>query len=108
MNARLPAVAAVLFLAGCASQKQTPAEVANQAACTQQANAMYQNSTVNLQARTAQTGLRYGGPNQVFDAERMGAMNDRALQIQRCEQIGNQNGSPTVNGVPVVTPHIVN
>ena len=108
MKSSLLAVAAILLLAGCASQPQSQAAAANTAACTDAANAAYQNSTLDQQARTLQNGLRYGGPNQVFDAERLGAMNDRALQIQHCENFGSQNGAPTVNGVQVVTPHIVN
>ncbi|MGE4480335.1 hypothetical protein [Acidocella sp.] len=108
MRIRLLAAAAALLLASCASQPQSQAQAANSAACTAQADAVYRQSTVNLQARTQQNGLRYGAPTQVFDSERMGAMNDRALQIQRCETLGNQNGAPTVNGVQVVTPHIVN
>lgn len=108
MKSSFLAVAAILLLAGCASQPQSRAAAANSAACTDTANQVYQNSTLNLQARPVQNGIRYGAPTQLFDSERLGAQNDRTLQIQRCENIGNQNGSPTVNGVPVVTPHIVN
>lgn len=108
MKSSFLAAASILLLAGCAGQPQSKAEAANSAACTAAADQVYQNNTLNLQARTAQNGLRYAGPTYVFDAERLGAMNQRALQIQRCENFGNQNGSPTVNGVQVVTPHIVN
>lgn len=102
------AVASILLLAGCASQPQSQAAAANSAACTQAANQVYQNSTLDQQGRTLQNGLRYGAPTQVFDAERLGAQNDRTLQIQHCETFGGQSGTSTVNGVPVVTPHIVN
>ncbi len=43
-------------------------------------------------------------PNHVFDGQRMGSMSARDNQIQACEQNGN---TPSVNGVPVVAPHIV-
>jgi hypothetical protein len=108
MKSSFLAVASILLLAGCASQPQSQAAAANSAACTAQANQVYQNTTLDQQARTLQNGLRYGAPTQVFDAERLGAQNDRAQQIQNCENLGNQNGTPTVNGVQVVTPHIVN
>lgn len=107
MKICLLALPAFLFLAGC-SQPQSQADAANAAACTANANEAYQNSTLNLQARTLQNGLRYAGPNEAFNAERLGAQNNRTQQIQNCVNLGNQNGSPTVNGVPVVTPHIVN
>lgn len=51
MKPYLAALAAALLLAGCASQPQSQAEAANQAACTASANQAYQNSTVNLQAQ---------------------------------------------------------
>ena len=108
MKPYLAALAAALLLAGCASQPQSQAEAANQAACTASANQAYQNSTVNLQARTLQDGQRFGAPTQLFQSEQMGAMNERYQQIQRCVQFGNQNGGPSVNNVPVVAPHIVN
>lgn len=102
------ALAAGLLLAGCAGAPQSPAAVADAAACTKAANATYRANTVNLLARIPQTNTRFGMPSQVFQSEQMGAENARALQIQRCEEIGNQNGNPTVNGVPVVTPQILN
>ncbi len=108
MKSSFLAVASILLLAGCASQPQSQAEAANAAACTANADAVYQNSTMDQQARTLQNGLRYAGPTQVFDAERMGAMSNRDEQIQDCEKYGSQSGSPTVNGVQVVAPHIVN
>lgn len=108
MKPRLLALAAGLLLTGCAGAPQSPAAAADDVACTQAANATYRANTVNLLARIPQTDSRYGMPSQVFQSEQMGAENARALQIQRCEKIGNQDGTPTVNGVPVVTPQILN
>ena len=108
MKSSLLAVASVLLLAGCASQLQSQADQADAAACTNAADAGYSNSTLDQQARTLQNGLMYAGPNQVFDAERQGAMSQRNQAIQNCEEYGNQNGTPSVNNVPVVAPHIVN
>ena len=101
-------LAAAALLAGCAAPQQDPAAAALQAACTKVADATYNNSTVNLQARPTQNGLRYGAPVMAFQGEEMGAMNQRALQIQRCGETGLQNGTPVINGVQVVAPHIVN
>ncbi|WP_298285643.1 hypothetical protein [Acidocella sp.] len=98
---------AALGLSGCASAPPSPADQAEAAACTSQADAAYQQRTMNLQARPLQNGLRYGAPTQLFEGEQMGAMNARDNQIATCEQTGNDNGQPVVNGVPVVTPHIV-
>lgn len=108
MKFSLMAVASILLLAGCASQPQSQAAQADAASCTSAADAGYNNSTLDQQARTLQNGLRYGAPSQVFDAERQGAMSQRDQAIQDCEEYGNQNGGPAVNGVPVVAPHIVN
>ncbi|MBU6449368.1 MAG: hypothetical protein KGQ26_07060 [Rhodospirillales bacterium] len=108
MKSSLMALAAALLLAGCAGQPQSQADQADAAACTNAADAGYSNSTLDQQARTLQNGLRYGAPTQVFDAERLGAMSQRGQAIQNCEEYGNQSGSPAVNGVPVVAPHIVN
>jgi hypothetical protein len=108
MKSSFLAAASILLLAGCASQPQSQATQADATACTNAADAGYQNSTLDLQARTLQNGLRYGAPMQVFDAERMGAMSQRDQAIQNCEEYGNQNGTPSVNNVPVVAPHIVN
>jgi hypothetical protein len=99
-------VLAALPLAACASHPQSPAAAANAAACTQAADQAYQNSTLNLQGRTLQNGLRYGGPNEVFQGERLGAENDRSLQIAHCEEYGTLSGPPVPNTAPAVTPHI--
>jgi uncharacterized lipoprotein len=94
-------------LAGCAgSAPESNAQQADDATCTAQADATYNAQNPNLLARTSQNGLYFAPtPNHVFDSQRMGAMNARANQIQQCEQ--NGNAGPSVNGVPVVAPHIV-
>lgn len=108
MKPSLMAILAVSLLTGCAAQPHATAAAADRAACIKAANTAYKNSTINLEARPAQVGLRYGAPDMAFQGEEMGAMNQRALQIRRCEQNGVQNGSPAVNGGQLVTPHIVN
>lgn len=96
------------LLVGCAAPSQNTAVAADKAACVKTADAAYNNSTTNLQARPVQTGLRFGAPVMAFQGEEMGALNQRALQIQRCEQLGNLNNASNLNGVQIVTPHIVN
>jgi hypothetical protein len=93
-------------LAGCAgSQPESTAQQADDATCTAQADAAYEAQNANLLARTSENGLYFAPmPNQVFDGQRMGSMSARDNQIETCEQNGN---TPNVNGVPVVTPHIV-
>lgn len=108
MKISLLALISIPLLAGCAAQPQTQAQKADQAACTQAADIAYRNSTINLQARPTQNGLRYGAPVAAFQGEEMGAMNQRALQIQRCERLGLQSGMPAANGADIVAPHIVN
>lgn len=108
MKISLLALISIPLLAGCAAQQQTQEAAANQAACTKAADIAYRNSTINLQARPLQTGLRYGAPVMAFQGEEMGAMSQRASQIQRCEELGNQTNMPSMNGVQIVAPHIVN
>lgn len=97
-----------LALAGCDATPTTPAQQAENAACTAQADAQYQQNTVDQEARTAQTGQRYSAtPNHVFDAETMGAQHVYQSQIQNCEDTGSNNGQPIVTNGPVVTPHIL-
>lgn len=108
MKISLLALLPAAFLAGCAAPPQDPAVAANKAACIKAADVAYRASTINLLARPPQTGLRYGAPVLAFQGEQMGAMNQRDLQIRRCEQLGLQNSTPTVNNVQVVTPQIVN
>jgi hypothetical protein len=93
-------------LAGCAaSAPENPAQQADDATCTAQADAAYNAQNTNLLGRTSQNGLLYAPTNHVFDAQRMGSLSARDNQIQQCEQDGN--AGPNVNGVPVVAPHIV-
>lgn len=108
MKISLLALLPAAFLAGCAAPPQDPAVAANKAACIKAADITYKANTINLLARPSQTGLRYGAPELAFQGEEMGAMNQRTLQIRRCEQLGLQNGAPTVNNVQVVTPQITN
>ena len=100
--------AACLILAGCTTDTLSPAQQAENAACTAQGDATYQQDTVDQEARTAQIGQRYSAmPNQVFNAETMGAESQRGHQIQNCEDTGNNNGQPVVTNGPAVTPHIL-
>lgn len=108
MKLSLLALISLAMLAGCAAPPQNAATKADNAACVKSADAAYKNSTVNLLARQPQTGLRYGAPTLAFQGEEMGALNQRALQIRRCEQLGTQNGTPNMSGVQIVAPHIVN
>ncbi len=95
-------------LAACAASPQSPAQQAEASACQAEADAQYQQNTVDQEARTRQNGQRFGAmPTQVFEAERMGAMSQHDTQLQDCEATGSNNGQPVVNGVPVVTPHII-
>jgi hypothetical protein len=95
-------------LAGCAaSASESTSQQADDAACTAQGDAVYNANTVDEQARTAQNGLIYGAtPTHVFDAEQLGAEHVRDSQIANCEENGMASG-PEINGMPVVTPHIV-
>lgn len=97
-----------LPLAGCAAEQTSPAQQAEDSACTAQADAQYQQNTIDQQGRTAENGQRYPAmPTQVFGAETMGAMSQRDAQVQNCEETGSNNGQPEVNGVPVIAPHII-
>jgi hypothetical protein len=109
MKTSLLAVLGCLALAACAGSPESTSQQADDAACTQQADAQYQQNTIDEAGHTAQNGLLYGAtPTHVFDAERLGAMHQRDSQLLDCEETGNNNGQPEVNGVPVVTPHIIN
>ena len=100
-------LAACFILAGCATTT-SPAQQAENAACTAQGDAQYQQDTVDQQARTAQVGQRYSAmPNQVFNAETMGAESQRGHLIQDCEDTGNNNGQPVPANGPAITPHIL-
>ena len=108
MKSFIAATFTCLALSACAAGPETAAQQAEDSACTAQGDAQYNQDTVDQEARTVQNGQRYGAmPTQVFDAERMGAMSQRDTQVQNCEETGSNNGQPMVNGVPVVTPHII-
>jgi hypothetical protein len=97
-----------LALAACAAAPVSPAQQAEDAACTAQAGAQYQQDTIDQEGHTLQNGLRYGAtPTHVYDAETMGAQHAYDSQVQNCEDTGTNNGQPVVNGVPVVAPHII-
>jgi hypothetical protein len=104
---RATILASVIALAGCAATPVTPAQQAENAACTAQADAAYQQDTVDQDARTDQTGQRYPAmPAQVFSAETMGAQSQRGHDIQQCEDTGSSNGQPAITG-PAITPHFI-
>jgi hypothetical protein len=105
----LMAVLVAGALAGCApGQPESQAQQSDDAACTAQADAVYNANNQDQLARTSQNGLLFPAtPSHVFDAEQQGGMHERDSQITHCEQNGNADGQPSVNGVPVVTPHIV-
>jgi hypothetical protein len=104
----LMVLAACAALAGCAGHPETASQQADDAACTAQADAGYNQATIDEQARTSQNGLLFAPtPNHVFDAERLGAEHTRDSEIARCEANGAGGSNPQVGGVPVVTPHII-
>ncbi len=106
----LTVVLACGALAACApAEPQSQAEQADAASCTAQADAAYNASTLDQQARPSQNGLLFGTtPTQVFEGEKLGAEHDRESQISDCEQNGSNGGPDVVNGTTVVTPHIIN
>ncbi len=75
MKKILMAMVACVALAGCAANApESNAQQADDAACTAQADALYNSETVDEQARTSQNGLLYAPmPTHVFDAEQLGA-----------------------------------
>jgi hypothetical protein len=103
------AVTACAMLAGCAaSQPESQAQQADDAACAAQGDAIYHADTIDEQARTSQNGLIYGAtPTHVFDAEQLGALHMRDTAVSNCENNGNDSGPAALGGGPVVTPHIV-
>lgn len=99
---------ALLALAGCAAPSDNSAQQAENAACVSQADAGFNQATINEAGHTAQTGLRYPAtPTQVFQSENLGAEHVRESQITHCEDTGSDNGQPVINGVPVAPPHII-
>ena len=96
------------LLGACAAAPPpSQAEQANLASCTQQADAVYDQSNLNGLARTSQNGLYFAPtPNHVFDAQRDGSMDARANQIKDCMDNGNPNATAP-GGTPLPAPQIV-
>jgi hypothetical protein len=93
------------LLAGCAAAPPSDADQANLAACTQQADAAYQQDNLNGLARTGQTGLYFAPmPNHVFDSQRMGSLNARNNQIQDCVSGGSSGQSAAVGPASASAP----
>ena len=99
---------AILLMAGCASAPQpTAGDQANLAACTQQADAVYQSQNSNLAGRTSQNGLYFSPmPSQVFQGQQMGALNARNNQITDCVENGNTSNT-ALPGPPPPAPQII-
>ena len=100
------------LLAGCAASGPSDADQANLAACTQNADAVYQADNENGLARTGQNGLYFAPtPDHVFDSQRMGTMSARDTQIQDCVDNGNPDapaaGGPTAAGAKLPAPQII-
>lgn len=96
---------AASLLAGCAAPPPSAADQANLAACTQQADAVYQQDNLNGLARTSQNGLYFAPmPNHVFDAQRMGTLNARDNQIRACMENGSAQAP---GGKPLPAPQII-
>lgn len=86
---------------------ESAAQRADDAACTKQADAIYAAQSQDQLGRTTEAGLHFSGtPNEVFDAERLGALHERNSQLAACEQYGNSVA--TAARLPgIVTPHII-
>ncbi len=95
-------------LAACAAPA-SDSEQANLAACTQQADAVYQADNYNGLARTGQNGLLYPAtPNHVFDAQRMGTLDARNNQIKDCMENGNPEAPAAPEpAAPLPAPRII-
>jgi hypothetical protein len=95
------------LLAGCAAAPSSPAEQANLANCTQQADAVYQQDNLNGLARTGQNGLYFAPmPNHAFDAQREGTLDARNNQIKDCMDNGNPD-APALAGAALPAPQII-
>jgi len=105
---RFTPILAACLLGGCAfSPPPSPADQADLAACTSQADATYDAQNYDALSRTSQNGLRYSAmPNQVFDAQRLGSLHQRDSDITACEENGNGAGA-IAPGTPIVTPQII-
>ena len=100
-----PICAAVFYtmlaaaLSGCAAPALSSADQAELAACTQNADAVYQADNENGLARTGQNGLYFAPtPDHVFDAQRMGTLAARNNQIKDCVDNGNSGSAAGVPG----------
>jgi hypothetical protein len=103
-------ILAMGLLSGCApAPAPSQADQANLAACTAQANAVYQQSNLNALGRTSQNGLLYSPtPDHVFDAQRMGTLNAYNNQVSDCVENGNPNTTPPAPaGAPLPKPQII-
>jgi len=102
---------AVCLLAGCATPPPSPADQADLATCTSQADATYDAQNFDALSRTSQNGLRYSAtPNQVFDAQRLGSLHDRDDQIAACVDNGTggaASAQAAIPGPPPATPQII-
>ncbi len=100
-----------LCLAPCGCTQTPPESSAQQAddeACRLQADSLYNSLSQDQLARPTQTGLLSGStPDHVFDAEKLGALNARQLDIKRCELQGNTSIPGSAGGKGYATPHIV-
>ena len=95
------------LLGACAAAPPpSQAEQANLASCTQQADAVYDQSNLNGLARTSQNGLYFAPmPNHAFDAQRDGTLDARNNQIKDCMENGNPN-APAPGGGALPAPTI--
>ena len=95
------------LLGACAAPPPQTAADAELAACTQQADSVYQQSNLNGLARARQNGLYFApDPNHVFDAQRDGTLDARNNQIQDC--VDNGNPDAQIPGEkPLPAPQII-
>jgi hypothetical protein len=102
-------IAALLGLAGCAiSPPPSPADQAEAASCTAQADAVYTDNNEDALSRTSQTGLLFAPtPNHAFDSQRLGSLHQRDSQITACEQNGDLAGNGGLPPADIVPPRIV-
>jgi hypothetical protein len=101
-------ILALGMLAGCAAAPApSQADQANLAACTADADAVYQQDNLNGLGRTSQNGLLYAPmPDQVFSGQHMGTLNARNNQVKDCVQNGNPNNHPATAAIQMPAPQI--
>jgi hypothetical protein len=107
---RFTPILAACLLGGCAfSPPASPADQADLAACTSQADATYDAQNYDALSRTSQNGLRYSAmPNQVFDAQRLGSLHQRDDQITDCVNNGSGGSAQAaIPGPPPAIPQII-